>query len=246
MNVVISQPMLFPWVGMLEQIRLADCYVDYADVQFSKGSFVNRVQVKTAAGRRWMTVPLHGLSLGQRIDEVAIDDAIPWRDNHLQLLREAYDGAPHREDMLALVEDVYARDYADIASLSLASLMALCRYFRLDRERTFVSSVQLGIGGASSKRVLDIVLHLGGDRYITGHGARNYLAHEIFDEAGVRVEYMDYLEIPYAQLHGEFTPYVSALDLIANKGPDGVEHIASGALYWKDFLDERRDLKVSG
>ena len=46
--VVISQPMLFPWVGMFEQIRLADVYVHYTDVQFSKGSFVNRVQIKTA------------------------------------------------------------------------------------------------------------------------------------------------------------------------------------------------------
>ena len=36
MNVVISQPMLFPWVGMLEQVRLADSYVHYSDVQFSK------------------------------------------------------------------------------------------------------------------------------------------------------------------------------------------------------------------
>lgn len=239
MNVVISQPMLFPWVGMLEQVRLADCYVDYADVQFSKGSFVNRVQVKTATGPRWMTVPIHGLNLGQRIDEVAIDDSLPWREKHLQLLRAAYEGAPYRGEMLALVEDVYAREYAGIAGLSLASLMALCRYFGLDRDRTFVSSAQLDIDGTSSRRVLDIVLRLGGDRYITGHGARNYLAHGMFDDAGVRVEYMDYLKVPYAQLHGEFTPYVSALDLIANKGPDGVECIMSGALYWKDFLDER-------
>ncbi|KQY49729.1 WbqC family protein [Lysobacter sp. Root494] len=239
MNIVISQPMLFPWIGMLEQVRLADCYVDYADVQFSKGSFVNRVQVKTGAGPRWMTVPLRGLSLGQRIDEVAIDDSLPWRENHLQLLCAAYDGAPYRGEMLALVEDVYAREYTSVSTLSLASLMALCRYYGLDRERTFVPSSQLGIEGASSQRVLEIVLRLGGDRYITGHGARNYLAHEIFDKAGVRVEYMDYLKVPYTQLHGEFTPYVSALDLIANKGPDGVEYIRSGARYWKDFLDER-------
>ncbi len=67
MKVVISQPMLFPWVGMLEQVRLADRYVDYSDVQFSRGSFVNRVQVKTCTGPRWITAPLYRLSLFQRI-----------------------------------------------------------------------------------------------------------------------------------------------------------------------------------
>ncbi|MBC8123824.1 MAG: WbqC family protein, partial [Gemmatimonadaceae bacterium] len=59
-TVVISQPMLFPWIGMFEQICLADVYVHYDDVQFSKGSFSNRVQVKSASGSKWITVPLIG------------------------------------------------------------------------------------------------------------------------------------------------------------------------------------------
>ena len=67
-TVVVSQPMFFPWVGMFEQIRLADAYVHYTDVQFSKGSFVNRVQIKTADGFRWLTVPLKNVALGQNID----------------------------------------------------------------------------------------------------------------------------------------------------------------------------------
>ena len=59
MRVVISQSMYFPWVGMLEQIRLADVFIHYDDVQFSKGSFSNRVQVKQPDGTSaWMTIPL--------------------------------------------------------------------------------------------------------------------------------------------------------------------------------------------
>lgn len=236
MNVVISQPMLFPWVGMLEQVRLADCYVDYSDVQFSKGSFVNRVQVKTGQGTPWMSVPLRHLRLGQRINEVEIDNSTSWRDRHLHLLEAAYSCAPFRDDMLALVDEVYSQEHTSISTLSLASLLALCRYFGLMGERRFVSSANLGIGGGSSQRVLDIVLALGGDCYVTGHGARNYLAHETFDAAGVRVEYMDYLKTPYPQLHGAFTPYVSALDLVANIGPAGSNYIKSGARFWREFL----------
>src|SRR5271165_5531971 len=80
MNVVISQPMFFPWVGMFEQIRLADVYIHYSDVQFSKGGFVNRVQIKTASGIKWLTVPLEGVSLGQKINQVRIDDRRAWRE----------------------------------------------------------------------------------------------------------------------------------------------------------------------
>lgn len=236
MSVVISQPMLFPWVGMLEQVQLASSYVHYSDVQFSKGSFVNRVQIKTAKGMHWLTVPLKDLTLGQRINEVAINESKNWRREHLDLLQHAYASAPYCNEMLSLVEAVYAHAHEDIGSLSEASLMALCRYYELDRDKQFFNSSQLGIGGSSSRRVLDIVLSLHDDVYVTGHGASQYLDHEMFEQAGVRVEYMNYAKTPYRQLHGEFTPYVSALDLIANCGPAGADCIRSRAIYWKDFL----------
>ena len=72
-NIVISQPMYFPWVGILEQVQLSNIYVNYEDVQFSKGSFSNRVQVKTQSGIKWLTIPLKKLVLGQLINEVEID-----------------------------------------------------------------------------------------------------------------------------------------------------------------------------
>ncbi|SFS05912.1 WbqC-like protein family protein [Dyella sp. OK004] len=239
MIVVISQPMLFPWVGMLEQIRATDVFVCYPDVQFSKGSFVNRVQIKTAQGVRWLTVPLANLHLGQRINEVGIDYQRHWRQDHLQLLAEAYTAARYRDDMLDLVKSVYGHDHENIGSLSASSQMALCRYFGLDHQREFKSSETMGIGGSSSQRVLDIVQSLAGGTYLTGHGASHYLDHELFEQAHVRVEYMNYAKIPYPQLHGEFTPYVSALDLVANVGPTGIDYIRPRSIYWKDFLSDK-------
>jgi hypothetical protein len=234
-RVVISQPMLFPWVGMFEQIRLADVYVHYTDVQFSKGSFVNRVQIKMADGFHWLTVPLKNLSLGQNIDEVEINETKDWRRGHLDFLAQALRGAPHVGDALALVESVYAEKSSRLADVAIRSLEAVLAYFGLAQGRRFVRSPDLGIGGAGSARVLEIVKKLGGTVYVTGHGARNYLEHEAFERAGVRVEYMDYRRTPYPQLHGAFNPHVSILDLIANTGRAGLEFIHSQTVNWKEF-----------
>lgn len=38
-SVVVSQLMYFPWIGILEQIKLCDVLVYYNDVQFSRGFF---------------------------------------------------------------------------------------------------------------------------------------------------------------------------------------------------------------
>jgi hypothetical protein len=238
MRIVISQSMYFPWVGFLEQLRLADIFVRYDDVQFSKGSFTNRVQIKTAAGSRWLTVPLRHIRLGQRIDQVELDDSTDWRGQHREMLRQAYLQAPFRDEMLDLVDRVFAQPASTIADVSHASVLALAEYFGLTSKLRVLDSATLGITGNSSRRVLDIVLALAGDVYITGHGARNYLDHELIENSGVSVEYMQYRCLPYPQLHGDFTPYVSGLDLVANLGREGVRNIQSTAVKWREFLNE--------
>lgn len=237
-RVVISQPFFFPWVGMFEQIRLADVYVHYDDVQFSKGHFANRVQYKTAAGSAWLTVPLKDLHLGQHIKDVQYDDKKEWRARHLAQLAQAYDKAPYREDMLTLVREVYAQPARGVCDVSVASIAAVCRYFGFAEPERFLFSSEMGVPGSSTQRVLETVEAVGGDVYITGHGARNYLDHELFERRGVRVEYIDYQKVPYPQLHGDFTPYVSVLDLIANCGREGGRSICSPTKYWRDFLAE--------
>lgn len=238
MNVVITQPMFFPWVGLLEQIMLADVLVNYADVQFSKGSFTNRVQIKDRTGTRWMTVPLEKFHLGARIDEVKPAIHVDWRAQHLHMLEQAYEAAPYAQDMIALVRSVYDVDTTNMGALALASMRAICRYLGIDMERKFVDSPELAVPGRNSNRVLAIVRKLEGTKYITGHGAKNYLAHAEFEQHGITVEYMNYAMRPYTQLHGEFTPFVSSLDLIANHGPASQQYLSPQTLNWREFIHE--------
>lgn len=234
-SLVISQPMYFPWVGMLEQIRLSDTYVFYDDVQFSSGpaNRVSRVQVKTGDGMRWMTVPLRARHLGCLINGLELDDSKDWRARHRELLRLSYRGAPYLQDMLALVDEVFAAPVRYLSELSRASTMALVRYFGLDAGRTFLDASALDVPGHSSERVFALCGSLGATRYLTGHGARQYLDHGLFEQAGIAVEYMAYRLSAYPQRHGEFTPYVTGLDLVANCGRDGVRHICSGTEPWR-------------
>lgn len=236
MNIVISQPMFFPWVGMFEQIRMADIYVDYNDVQFSKGSFTNRVQIKTAYGVKWLSVPLAKFNLGDPINEVKVDTKHDWKHQHLRQLSQAYESAQYRKDMLALVEQVYEQPHVTIGQLSQSSIIACCNYYGLHNDRQFVDIRDLRVLGKSSERVRDIVAGLAGSCYITGLGAKDYLNHGLFESSNIRVEYMNYRKMPYPQLHGAFTPYVSLLDLIANTGPHGLEYICSKTIYWRDFI----------
>lgn len=227
--------MFFPWVGLFEQVRIADVFVHYDDVQLPQGrTFVTRVQLKGPDGAHWLTMPVKRGAHLPKINESAANDDDDWRGTHLRTLRHMYAQAPFVAEMLDIVEQVYAMETSNVARLNAAAIEHIAAYFDLECE--FRSSSSMGVAGKSSERLLGLVRELDGAVYITGHGARNYLDHEMFDAAGVRVEYMNYNQMEYNQLHGAFTPFVSILDLIANEGKDGRRVIASPSVYWKEFL----------
>lgn len=229
--------MYFPWTGFLEEIHACNIFVHYVDIASSRG-FGNRVEIKTSRGSQWLTVPLHNWHQGQRIDEVRIDSSRDWRRSQRDLLAQAYAGTPYRNEMLNLVDSVFAQAGDSMAELAIASTMAEVAYFGLDRDRTFLYSSTLDVPGNSTARLLNTCKHLGATTYITGHGARNYLDHDLFEDNEIDVRYMNYMKLKYPQQHGNFTPFVSALDLIANCGKDGAKYLRSETRDWKDFVNE--------
>lgn len=228
--------MLFPWIGLFEQIKLADIYVHYDDVQYSKGSFTNRVQIWDGNKISWLSIPI--IHSPGNINEITINNKSNWQRKHLNLLKQSYSKSPFKDDMLDIVETVYSEQHINICSLSVSSINHICRYFNINDPDQFKYSSKLGISGHSSKRVLDIVNHFEGTQYITGHGAQHYLDHALFESNAIEVKYMNYNKTSYPQLTQKFTPYVSILDLIANLGRNGISNICSGTKGWKEFINE--------
>ena len=230
---VISQSMYFPWVGLLEQIAIADNYVYYDDVNFSRG-FFNRVQIKTIKGPKWLTVPVKKWHRGDNINLIQINNDTDWQRSQLDLLFDAYRDAPYKSDMLKIVEKVFSEVDECLYSLSRNSLMILADYFNLSSKTDFICSKTLIKDGRSTDRLVRICKKLGSQYYITGHGAKKYLDHAMFEKENILVFYMNYKKRKYPQQHGNFTPFVSALDLIANCGPDGGSFLDPQIVYWKN------------
>jgi hypothetical protein len=236
-TIVISQPMYFPWPGFFELFACADIYVHLDDVQFADKSFTNRVQIKGPTASTWMTIPIRDRSARRKIMDIeSVDDG--WRRRHRELVRHALAKAPFIKDALKLMDDVLSTQR--ISDCLVASIEKPAAYLAINAPQSMRSS-SLNVTSTGSQRILDIVLALGGTRYLTAHGAANYLDHEGFEAAGVAVDYIDYSLSQYPQLHGDFTPYVSVLDLIANMGPEAQRYLHPRGKSWRAFLAERAE-----
>lgn len=237
-KVVILQPMFIPWIGVFEQIRLADVYVHYDDVQMPQGrSFVSRVQIKTPHGVSWLTAPIDRKRSGKLINEVVFASHEDWRARHLKTLRHAYVRAPCFNMMWELAEEIYSFPTRYLAEFNINAIEIISRW--LGFCPNMVRSSWLDVAGSGSRRLLHICKLVGADTYITGLGGLRYLNHDLFEQEGIKVCYMDYKLKRYPQLHGEFTPYVSILDGIANCGPGIIDLVCSNAVYWREYVENR-------
>lgn len=219
-TVVILQPGYLPWLGFFDQMRAADVFVYYDDVQFDKHGWRNRNRIKDAAGQpHWLTVPVRHSSLNlPRIIDVEVDPRAPWARKHIGTLRQFYSRAPFLKQYLPELEDLLNRDWQRLVDLDLAVVALMCRWLKI--ERRIERSSELKIDGTQSGRLLNICKHLGATRYLSGAAARDYLDVGLFDPQGIQVSWQNFVHPEYPQLHGAFVPYLSALDLLLNCGDE--------------------------
>ena len=227
MNVVILQPSYIPWRGYFDQIRRADLFIFYDDVQYDKHGWRNRNQIKTHQGKQWLTIPVHskGVMNGTPIKEVCIDWSKPWTKNHFKSLTFAYSKAPYLKEYIPLLESFYERHDEFLADFTIETSIILARELGFVSTRFMRSSELADIQGQKTDRLINILQCVGATHYICGPAASSYMETEKFNAAGITLEYMEYKYPEYSQLYPPYEPYVSILDLIFMMGKESCSYI---------------------
>jgi len=226
-NVVILQPSYIPWRGYFDQIRRADLFIFYDDVQYDKHGWRNRNQIKTAQGKQWLTIPVHsrGVTEGIPVKDVRIDWSKPWAKNHLKALTFAYAKAPHFASFAPWLASVYERRDEFLADFTIWLTIEIARKIGIAHTRFLRSSKIPGIDGQKTARLIQILKRVGAAHYISGPSAREYIEQDQFDAAGITLEYMEYNYPEYPQLYPPFDPFVTILDLMFMTGSQALAYL---------------------
>jgi hypothetical protein len=232
-RIAIHQPHYLPWPGYVAKWAAAERFIMLDTVQYEKNGWQNRNRIKTSDGPRWLTVPVHA-RLGTTIRDVGVDAAQPWRARHLRAIELAYARAPHLERHHAGLRDLYAREWDRLAPLAAASAAWLAGALGVGGPVTLASELDLGPGGASADattRLVALCRAVGADTYLAGRDGARYMDLAQFRAAGIAVEVQEYTPPVYAQLHGEFVPSLSALDLLLTHGDEALAILCRGSAW---------------
>lgn len=233
-RVAIVQSNYIPWKGYFDLIANVDAFVLYDEVQYTRRDWRNRNRIKTAAGLRWLSIPVQVKGrYHQRIDETLVADA-GWAQSHLSALEQAYSSAPHSALLRGPIREAYAdaARHERLSDVNRTVLEALCALLGITTPLLWSTDVDHGASESDDQRngtLIAICTALGAREYVSGPAARGYLDEQAFAAAGVEVRWADYDGYPeYPQPYPPFAHGVSVLDLLVCTGNDAVNYLRPG------------------
>ncbi|MBW2028807.1 MAG: WbqC family protein [Deltaproteobacteria bacterium] len=223
----VSQPYFAPYPGFFHKVSRSDTFVILDEVQFPRGTtWVTRNRFKNDKGILWMTIPVWKKGLGfQKINEVRIYDEGHHLRKYLASLKSAYGKAPFFQDHLPFLERIFSAGYERLIEFNVDIIRHILKSLGIGTKIRLLS--ELGIHSTGEQRLVDICMELGARCFLAQNAARKYLNEDLFQRAGIGIEFFRPPSPVYPQLWGEFVPNLSALDLLFNCGP-GSRNILSG------------------
>ena len=226
MRAAILQSSYLPWKGYFDIIASVDAFIFFDDVQYTPNDWRNRNRFKFSGGVSWLSIPC-GKRRHRRICDVTVADPA-WQQKHWQAIRQNYGKCPYFGKYEPYFEDLFlSRTWPNLSELNQHTIKHIAKEF-LGLSTEFLDSRSLQSEGVKSERLVSILKQLESkvDVYVSGPSARNYIQDEVFHEAGIVVEYVDYSGYPeYPQRFPPFRHDVSILDLLFNVGPEAPEYI---------------------
>lgn len=227
MILTAHQPVYLPWLGLFHKICLADMYCIFDIAQYQTKDFNNRNKIKTNSGDLWLTVPVESKDHFQKkvCDIKIINNG--WNKKQFKSIYLAYKKAEFFEQYIGGLEHILMQNhYVFLSDICFDILKYMLKAFQIDIP--IVKASDYNFTGYKSDLVLDMCVQLGAKKYVFGTLGKDYADELSFKEKGIDIYFQDYKHPEYKQLHGNFLPYMSAIDLLFNEGDRSKEIMLSG------------------
>jgi hypothetical protein len=229
-KIVITQSNYIPWKGYFDAIALADEWIEYDDMQYTKRDWRNRNLIKTANGAVWLTIPVEVKGkFFQKIRDTKISES-NWNINHWRTIQSHYSKSPFYKEMKEQIENLYMTATSEwLTEVNLHFIQGINKILQISTP--ILSSSSFELKEDRNERLLHICNERNATDYYSGPAAKAYMDESIFENRGIQVHYLDYSNYQeYPQLFPPFTHAVTILDLLFNVGneaPRYMKHVNS-------------------
>lgn len=230
-SISIMQPHFFPWFGYFELIKNSDLFIFLDDIAFPHRSYVNRVKFQFQNKIDWLSLPI------KRDNNKLIKDVKLFnKKENFELLKKKISYSLKKNKKFDIIENeinkIQIEKISTISEFNKITIKSIAS-FVFGKKINIIDYPKIKSEKIKSDKILEICKYYNATNYLTGHGGKNYLDFDLFEENNVKIEFIDYKLKKYSIGNNH---NLSILDILSHKGKDTKNYFCSKKIYWRDFL----------
>lgn len=226
MKIGLMQPNYLPWRGYFDLIKKVDHFVFYDNVQYTKKNWRNRNFINGVNGLCRLSVPVIARA-DSLINEVRIDNSKLWAFKHSRSIEINYKKTKYFDNYFEGINDfIFKQKWEMLNDLNIQSTIYLCKLLGIKTEFHKASDYPFS-GSKDGSKIIEFCKFFNCNTLVNGPLAKNYVDNELFEKAGISLEYIDYNYPVYVVPRNvTYNLNCSVLDLIFNCGSEAVKYFS--------------------
>jgi len=209
------QPYFLPYIGYFQLINVADKFVVYDNIKFTKKGWINRNRILANGQDEYITLPLKKDSDYLNVVDRNLSDQFTEESKKmLRKIEACYRKAPQFENVFPLLEKIILHHNTNLFSYIQNSLVLICERLNIKTEIIISSTVPIDHSLKSQDKVIAICKALGATEYVNPIGGVELYDREVFSSHGITLQFLQSEMLLYKQLNNEFVPWLSILDVL--------------------------------
>jgi hypothetical protein len=233
---VAHQAEFMPWLGFISKATMGDVFLILDDTQFKKKYFENRNKIRfpNKEGWIWLNVPIKSKDNLPNMLDVEFSE-FSWMDKHLSTIRNSYSRAPYFNPIFRDLELIYTSLKSNkLVDFNVEMIRYAFKCFKINMPIVRISEINPNeekIKTKGTEMVISLVKTLNAKVLVAGVSGREYLNVEQFKEESIGLVFQDFKHPVYNQMHGNFLPYMSFIDLLFNYSQEDAIKILGKSTY---------------
>ena len=167
----------------------------------------------------WLTASVLGKKNLKPWNQIEINNN-GWKEKHLNNIESFYKKSPYFKSYFIFLKRIYETNHNLLIDFNLDLIIFFIGCLNKNCNIVLSSDIKTQLTGLD--KILYILKDQNATKYISGdgEGSKRYIDEQLFKNNNIELIWQNYNHPTYNQLHGDFIPYMSILDLLFNEGPN--------------------------
>lgn len=226
-SIAVMQPYFFPYIGYYQLARMADTFVLYDNVEFSKSGWIHRNRILINGNIKYISLSLKKDSDFKMIGERFISPLF-FEKNRIKILRQvenSYRDAEQFSTVMPVIYEAMNCNHTNLFDYLHHTIDVIFDFINIRPQIVRSSEVDISHHLPANEKLIAFCNFFESNRLINPIGGMKLYDKSEFLRKGIQLSFLESSGISYRNRKGEVPSHLSIIDVLMNNSRDTIDGI---------------------